>query len=60
MTKQQKQLKNFLESLLLNYGNAKNPLSKKKQYHLFTQKDVKKSTFVQSKNTLNDSVKVFL
>ena len=28
MTKQQKQLKNFLESLLLNYGNAKNPLSK--------------------------------
>ena len=38
MTKQQKQLKNFLESLLLNYGNAKNPLSKKKQYHLFTQK----------------------
>lgn len=38
MTKQQKQLKNFLESLLVNYGNTKNILNKKKQQHVFNQK----------------------
>lgn len=39
MNKQQKQLKNFLESLLADYGNTKSALDKKSQQHLFTQKD---------------------
>lgn len=57
MTKQQKQLKNFLESLLLNYGNAKNPLSKKKQYHLFTQKDEYSPGFYLVQNHLQRASK---
>ena len=57
MTKQQKQLKNFLESLLLNYGNAKNPLSKKKQYHLFTQKDEYSPGFYLVQNHLRRASK---
>lgn len=57
MTKQQKQLKNFLESLLADYGNTKNALNKKKKLQLFNQRDEYSPGFYLVQNHLRRASK---
>lgn len=57
MTKQQKQLKNFLESLLTDYGNTKNVLDKKKKQTVFNQKDEYSPGFYLVQNHLRRASK---
>lgn len=57
MTKQQKQLKNFLESLLTDYSNMKNVLDKKKKQAVFNQKDDYSPGFYLVQNRLRRASK---
>lgn len=50
MTKQQKQLKNFLEGLLIDYGNTKNLLNKKNSSMYSIKKMNIRQVFISSES----------